>query len=178
MSVSERLAAVHATGFELEEVKFSFSRDVSVAVAGIDINAKAGEIMNLPRYVAAVLEDGGHGQLQDVDMVVELKQAMVKENVQGEFELASLDDHFYVRLKAYMKKLPESDYDKVESMLNSLVRKRHGKLVHLANASRLTAELSGKMSVEEREFYNAIHGLSEEFTRQIMGGAKGGGGGR
>ena len=178
MSVAERLAAVHATGFELEEVKFSFSRDVKVDVAGIDITAKAGEIMNLPRYVATVLEDGGHGQLRDTDMVVELKQATVKENVQGEFELASLDDHFYIRLKAYMKKLPESDYDKVESMLNSLVRKRHGKIVHLADASRLTAELSAKMTVEEREFYNALHGLSEEFTRQIMGGVKRGGGSR
>ena len=176
MSVAERLAAVHATGFELEEVKFSFSRDVKVSVAGIDIRAKAGEIMNLPRYVATVLEDGRHGQLQDVDMVVELKQATVKENVQGEFDLASLDDHFYIRLKAYMKKLPDSDYDKVESMLNSLVRKRHGKIVHLADASRLTADLSSKMTVEEREFYNELHRLSEGFTRQIMGDVKRGGG--
>lgn len=170
MSAAERLAQVHATGFELEEVKFSFLRDVKISVANIDIAAKAGEIMNLPRYVANVLEEGGHGQVQDIDMVVELKQATVKENVQGEFELASLDDHFYIRLKAYMKKLTESDFDKVESMLNSLVRKRHGKIVHLADASRLTADLSAKMTVEEREFYIALHQISEDFTRQIMGG--------
>lgn len=178
MSAAERLAQVHATGFELEEVKFSFLRDVKISVAGIDIAAKAGEIMNLPRYVANVLEEGGHGQVQDIDMVVELKQATVKENVQGEFELASLDDHFYIRLKAYMKKLTESDFDKVESMLNSLVRKRHGKIVHLADASRLTADLSAKMTVEEREFYIALHQISEDFTRQIMGGGSKEGAGR
>ena len=178
MSAAERLAQVHATGFELEEVKFSFLRDVKISVANIDIAAKAGEIMNLPRYVANVLEEGGHGQVQDIDMVVELKQATVKENVQGEFELASLDDHFYIRLKAYMKKLTESDFDKVESMLNSLVRKRHGKIVHLADASRLTANLSAKMTVEEREFYIALHQISEDFTRQIMGGGSKEGAGR
>ncbi len=178
MSAAERLAQVHATGFELEEVKFSFLRDVKISVANIDIAAKAGEIMNLPRYVANVLEEGGHGQVQDIDMVVELKQATVKENVQGEFELASLDDHFYIRLKAYMKKLTESDFDKVESMLNSLVRKRHGKIVHLADASRLTADLSAKMTVEEREFYIALHQISEDFTRQIMGGGSKEGAGR
>ena len=178
MSAAERLAQVHATGFELEEVKFSFLRDVKISVANIDIAAKAGEIMNLPRYVANVLEEVGHGQVQDIDMVVELKQATVKENVQGEFELASLDDHFYIRLKAYMKKLTESDFDKVESMLNSLVRKRHGKIVHLADASRLTADLSAKMTVEEREFYIALHQISEDFTRQIMGGGSKEGAGR
>ncbi|MDG7054458.1 MAG: hypothetical protein JRZ95_04010, partial [Nitrososphaerota archaeon] len=71
-------------------------------------------------------------------MVVELKQAIVKENVQGEFELATLEPHFYIKLKSYMKTLEQSDFDKVESMLNSLVRKRKGKIIHLADSSKLT----------------------------------------
>ena len=52
-------------------------------------------------------------------MIVELKQAVVKENVQGEFEIATLDPHFYIKLKSQMKKLEQSDFDKVESMLES-----------------------------------------------------------
>ncbi len=164
------LGAVHAAGFKLEDVKFSFSRDVRIGVAGIELDAKEAEIMNLPRYAADVLEEGGHGTIQEPDMAVELKQAIVKENVQGEFELATLDEHFYIRMRAYMKKLPETDRDKIESMLNSLVRKRHGKLVHLADSSRLTAELAGKMTVEEKEFYNDLHETSSRFTDSIMGG--------
>lgn len=163
---------VHATGFELQDVKFSFDRDIKVSVAGIEIDAKEGEIMNLPRHVAYVLEDEKHGQIQEADMVVELKQAIVKENVQGEFELATLDEHFYIKLKAYMRKLPESDFDRVESMLNSLLRKRQGKIVHLADSSKLTAELSGKMTIEEREFYNGLHNISAAFTKQILGDKK------
>jgi len=172
MLQTEDLEKVHATGFDLQDVKIAFNHDIKVNVAGIEIDAKEGEIMNLPRYVATVLEDEKHGQIQEMDMVVELKQAIVKENVQGEFELATLDEHFYIKLKAYMKKLPESDFDKVESMLNSLLRKRHGKIVHLADSSKLTAELSSKMTVEEREFYNNLHNISADFTKQILGEKK------
>ena len=109
------------------------------------------------------------GQIQDTDMVVELKQAIVKENVQGAFEISTLEPHFYIKLKAYMKRLNESDFDKVQSMLNTLVRKRHGKIIHLADSSKLTADLAKKMTVEEREFYNNLHNISEEFTKQILG---------
>ena len=52
---------------------------------------------------------------------------MVKENVQGEFELATLEPYFYIKLKSYMRGLEQADSDKVESMLNSLVRKEKRK---------------------------------------------------
>ena len=83
MLQTEDLEKVHATGFDLQDVKIAFNHDIKVNVAGIEIDAKEGEIMNLPRYVATVLEDEKHGQIQEMDMVVELKQAIVKENVQG-----------------------------------------------------------------------------------------------
>lgn len=163
------LEKIHTTGFELEDVKIAFGRDIKTDVAGITIDAREGEIMNLPRYVANILEEQQYGKVQDTDMMVELKQALVKENVKDEFELATLDEHFYIKLKSYMKKLPKPDYDETESMLNSLLRKRHGKIVHLADSSKLTAELSNKMTVEEREFYNSLHETSAQFTAQILG---------
>ncbi|KAG2471700.1 MAG: hypothetical protein NPMRD2_1270001 [Nitrosopumilales archaeon] len=105
-------------------------------------------------------------------MIVELKQATVKENVQGEFELATLEPHFYVRLLSYMKKLPKDDFDKVESMLNSLVRKRQGKIIHLADSSKLTADLSKKLTIEEKLFYEKIYNTSTDFKKQILGDHK------
>ena len=172
MLQAEDLQKVHTTGFNLEEVKVSILHDFKLDVADIQVDGKEGEILNFPRWIATILEEEKHGKIQDTDMVVELKQAIVKENVQGEFELSTLDQHFYIKLKAYMKRLEESDYDKVESMLNSLVRKRHGKIIHLADSLKLTAELSNKMTVEEREFYNNIHSISTEFTKQIIGDKK------
>jgi DNA replication factor GINS len=68
-----------------------------------------------------------------------------------------------------MKSLEQSDFDKVESMLNSLVRKRKGKIIHLADSSKLTSDLASKLTVEEKEYYNNLHNISTDFTKQILG---------
>jgi DNA replication factor GINS len=169
---STELSKVHATGFSLEDVKVTFLHDIKLNVAGVDVEGKQGEILNIPRWIANVLESEKHVNIEEQDMVVELKQATVKENVQGEFELATLDPHFYVRLISYMKKLPKDDYNKVESMLNSLVRKRQGKIIHLADSSKLTADLSQKLTLEERSFYEKIYNTSIDFKKQILGDKK------
>ncbi len=172
MLSNSELSKVHHTGFDLEDVKVTFLHDVKINVAGVDVEGKQGEILNIPRWVATVLESEKHITIEEPDMVVELKQATVKENVQGEFELATLEPHFYVKLISYMKKLPKDDFDKVESMLNSLVRKRQGKIIHLADSSKLTADLSKKLTLEERSFYEKIYNTSIDFKKQILGDKK------
>ncbi len=172
MLSSSELSKVHHTGFDLEDVKVTFLHDIKISVAGIGITGKQGEILNIPRWVANVLESEKHITIEDTDMVVELKQATVKENVQGEFELATLEPHFYIRLIAFMKKLPKDDFDKVQSMLNSLVRKRQGKIIHLADSSQLTTTLSQKLTLEERSFYEKIYNTSNDFKKQILGDKK------
>ncbi len=172
MLSSSELSKVHHTGFDLEDVKVTFLHDIKINVAGVNVEGKQGEILNIPRWVASVLESDKHITIEDTDMVVELKQATVKENVQGEFELATLEPYFYVRLISFMKKLPKDDYDKVESMLNSLVRKRQGKIIHLADSLKLNADLSQKLSLEERIFYEKIYNTSSDFKKQILGDKK------
>jgi len=169
---SSELSKVHHTGFDLEDVKVTFLHDIKINVAGVDVEGKQGEMLNIPRWVASVLESDKHVSIDDTDMVVELKQATVKENVQGEFELATLEPHFYVKLISFMKKLPKDDFDKVESMLNSLVRKRQGKIIHLADSSQLTADLRQKLTLEERAFYEKIYNTSSDFKKQILGDKK------
>ncbi len=172
MLSSSELSKVHHTGFDLEDVKVTFLHDIKINVAGVGVEGKQGEILNIPRWVANVLESEKHVSIDDTDMVVELKQATVKENVQGEFELATLDPHFYVKLISFMKKLPRDDFDKVESMLNSLVRKRQGKIIHLADSSQLTADLRQKLTLEDRVFYEKIYNTSSDFKKQILGDKK------
>ena len=57
-------------------------------------------------------------------------------------------------------------------MLNELVRIRQGKIVRLADSSRLTADLSSKLSVEEEVYYNQIYKASLEFKKQVIGDRK------
>jgi len=166
------LEDIHTTGFDLEVVKVTFNHDLKVKVADIDFDAKQGEFLNIPRWAAKVLEKENHVQIQDTDMIVELKQAIVKENVQGEFELATLYPHFFIKLKSFMHGLEKNDFDKVQSMLNSLVRKRKGKILHLADSSELTTKFQNKLTVEEKEYYYNLHHISVDFKNQLLGDNK------
>jgi DNA replication factor GINS len=169
---SQDIEKVHTVSFALEDVKATLHYDLNLNVSGVKIEGKEGDILNIPRWVAQILESQGHITMDDTDMVVELKQSIVKENVQGDFELSTLDPYFYIKLKSYMKKLNRHDYDKVESMLNTLVRKRHGKIINLADSSRLTGDIAKKLTVEEHEFYNNLHNICNSFTKSILGDKK------
>ena len=168
----EDVIKVNSVGFGLEEVKVEFKHDLKMDVSGVKIEGKESEIMNIPRWVAEILESEKHIILHDQDMLTELKQAKVKEDVQGEESLSTLDKHFYIKMNSYMKKLSKDDFDKVESMLNELVRIRQGKIVRLADSSKLTSDLASKLSVEEEVYYNEIHKASLEFKKQVISDKK------
>ena len=169
---------MHSIGNSLNDVKVEFKKDLKLNTLGISIDGKQGEILNIPGWIADVLESEKHVEIQDVDMLVELKQAVEKEKMLGQFDLATLqvqqqaDPHFYIKMKSYMKRLPEKDYDVVESMLNTLLRTRQTKIIRIADASKLTTEISQKLSIEEREFYNNLHDNSSKFSKTIIGSKK------
>ena len=169
---------MHSIGNNLKNVKVEFKKDTALDVSDISIKGKQGEILNIPKWVANVLESEKYVEIQDVDMLVELKQAVEKEKMLGQFDLSTLqvqhqaDSHFYIKMKSYMNGLPEKDYDKVESMLNTLLRTRQTKIIRLADASKLTADISQKLSIEEREFYNNLHDNSSKFSKTIIGNKK------
>ena len=169
---------MHSIGNSLKDVKVEFKKELKLDVSDISIEGKQGETINIPRWAANVLESEKYVEIQDVDMLVELKQAVEKEKMLGQFDLSTLqvqhqvDSHFYIKMKSYMDGLPEKDYDKVESMLNTLLRTRQTKIIRLADASKLTADISQKLSIEEREFYNNLHDNSSKFSKTIIGNKK------
>jgi len=169
---------MHSIGNSLKDVKVEFKKDTDLDVSDISIKGKQGEILNIPKWVANVLESEKYVEIQDVDMLVELKQAVEKEKMLGQFDLSTLqvqhqtDPYFYIKMKTYMNGLPEKDYDKVESMLNTLLRTRQTRIIRLADASKLTADISQKLSIEECEIYNNHHDNSSKFSKTIIGNKK------
>ena len=164
------LVRTHSVGHNLEDVKVEFKKDLKLDVANITIDGKSGEILNIPRWIANVLESEKNIEIIDVDMITELKQAVTKEEVQGVFDLSTLEPHFYIKLKSYMERLPEKDHDMAESMLNKLLRTRQSKIIRLADSLKLPADMSQKLTIEEREFYNQVHEISIKFSKKIVGG--------
>ena len=166
------MVKVHTIGYTLEDVKVEFLHDLKTNVSGTNVEGKVTEIINIPRWIADILSSEKHVKIHDKDMITELKQAKVKEVSQGDYNLSTLDKIFFIRLKAYMKTLENNDFNQVESMLKELVRIREGKIITLANSSKLTTEISNKLTVEELSLFEQIHQCSENFKDQIFGDKK------
>lgn len=168
MNISE-LIQVHSIGYRLQDVKVNFVYDLKIEAPTVSVESKQGEIMSVSRWVAEVLSAEKLVQVQDTDMVVALKQAVMKENVQGDFDLSTLELDFYIKVNSFAQRLPKEDRDKIESMLNSLIRKRQGKIIRLADSSKMTSDLAKKLTIEERTLFDYIHNNSTEFKKQILG---------
>ncbi len=168
MNISE-LIQIHSIGYRLQDVKVNFVYDLKIEAPTISVESKQGEIMSVSRWVAEVLSAEKLVQVQDTDMVVALKQAVMKENVQGDFDLSTLELDFYIKVNSFTQRLPQEDRDKIESMLNSLIRKRQGKIIRLADSSKMTSDLAKKLTIEERTLFDYIHNNSTEFKKQILG---------
>jgi DNA replication factor GINS len=165
----EDIEKLHSIGYSLKDSKVTLNQDVKFNVAGIKINGTHGEVLNLPQWLGKILSQNKLATLDTPDMITELKQALSKEKMVGEYQLSTLDPHFYIKLKESMKNLRRDDFDHVESMMLELFRMRRGKLVKLADSTKLNSELYSKLTVEENIFFKTIHDNSIEFENQIRG---------
>ncbi|MCV0393088.1 MAG: DNA replication complex GINS family protein [Nitrosopumilus sp.] len=165
----DKVEKVHSIGYRLKDAKVTLKQDIKFNVAGVKTEGTQGEVNNVPQYVGKILADNDLGILDSPDMVTELKQALSKEKMVGEYQISTLDPHFYIKLKESIRELEGNDFDKVESMMLELFRMRRGKLVKLADSIKLNSELYNKLTVEEVIFYKTIYENSVEFEKQIRG---------
>ena len=165
----EKIEKVHSIGHRLDDTKVTVTQDFKFNVAGIKSEGKQGEVNNMPQWVGKILSDNNLGTLDSPDMITALKQALSKEKMVGEYQLSTLEPHFYIKLKESMRELRSNDFDKVESIMLELFRMRRGKLVKIADTIKLNSELYNKLTVEENVFYKTIYDNSKEFEKQITG---------
>ena len=165
----DKIEKVHSIGHRLKDTKVTINQDFKFNVAGIEAEGRQGDVHNLPQWVGKILADNKLGAMDSPDMITELKQALSKEKMVGEYQISTLEPHFYIKLKESMKQLGRDDFDKVESIMLELFRMRRGKLVKIADTIKLNSELYNKLTVEESAFYQTIHENSVEFEKQIRG---------
>ena len=68
-------------------------------MAGVKIEGTQGDTNNMPQWIGKILNDSGVGTIDMPDMITELKQALSKEKMVGEYQLSTLEPHFYIKLK-------------------------------------------------------------------------------
>ncbi len=152
----DKIEKVHSVGYRLKDSKITVNHDFKFNVAGIKTEGTTGEVINMPQWIGKILSDHKLATLDSPDMITELKQALSKEKMVGEYQISTLDPHFYIKLKATMKELNRNDFDKVESMMLELFKMRRGKLVKIADSIKLNSELYNKLTVEESAFIVAF----------------------
>jgi len=165
----DKVEKVHSIGYRLKDAKVTINQDLKFNVAGMKTEGTQGEVINMPQWIGKILADNNLANIDSPDMITELKQALSKEKMVGEYQISSLDPHFYIKLKESMKDLTRDDFDHVESIMLELFRMRRGKLVKLADSIKLNSDLYSKLTVEESIFYKTIRDNSVEFEKQIRG---------
>ena len=121
----------------------------------------------MPLWAGEILQKNNLAELDVPDAVTDLKQALIKEQVAGEYQLATLDERFYIRLRHQMEGLDRHDRDGVEGIMMELVRMRRGKIVRLADSSRLTGDLKSRITIEERLLYESISRQGGAFDAMV-----------
>ena len=165
----EEIEKVHTIGYRLKDAKVTVNQDFKYNIAGVKIEGTQGDTNNMPQWIGKILNDSGVGTLDFPDMITELKQALSKEKMVGEYQSSTLEPHFYIKLKQSMKKMNHDDFDKIESIFLELFRMRRGKIVKLADSIKLNSDIYKQLTVEENIFYKTIYDNSKEFENQIRG---------
>ena len=164
----EAIHSVYQIGYMSEDVRISYKKDVKMSVGNVAIDAKEGDMSSLPRWVAKILSEQGAIEVQSADSAGYISRTLNRERIARPHDLSGIDVDFYVRVNDYLDSVKERERENLLVSLNTFVASRLEKIVKLAAASPLSAELEGKLAAEEKELYDVIHHSSMKFRRGVL----------
>jgi DNA replication factor GINS len=164
----QSLKNIYLLQYLLEEIRVTFTSDVKVSINDINIDAKEGDILLLPRWLAKNLSRKKLIDVQDNETSSYVSKALNRERISKPHDISGVDADFYIRVNDYLESLNEKERETLMVSLNSFVISRLGKIVKLAAASSLSAETESKLSAEERQLYNFVHTSSLAFKESVL----------
>lgn len=167
-SVFESLRNTYLLEYLLEEIRVTFKSDVKISINDINIDAKEGDILLLPRWLTKILSKKNLIEIQDNEMSSYISKALNRERISKPHDISGIDADFYIRVDDFLKSLNEKERETLMVSLNSFVISRLGKIVKLAAASSLSAEMETKLSAEEKQLYNFINTSSLAFKESVL----------
>lgn len=164
----ESIQNIYQVGYLTEEVRVSYKKDVKMAVGGVSIDAKEGDMASLQRWVAKILAEQDAVEIQSSDLAAYVSRAMNRERIAKPHDLSGIDVDFYVRVNDYLDGLRERERENLLVSLNTFVASRLEKIVKLAAASPLSPELESRLGAEEKELYILINDASSKFKKGVL----------
>jgi len=167
-SLFEGIKNTYLLEYLLEEIRITFKSDVKISINDIKIDAKEGDILLLPRWLTKILSRKNLIDIQDNEISSYLSKALNRERISRPHDISGVDSDFYIRVKDYLTSLNEKERENLMVSLNSFVMSRLEKIVKLAAASSLSADMEAKLSAEERLLYNFVHSSSLAFKEWVL----------
>src|ERR671925_1424479 len=164
----EAIQSIYQLGYMLEEVRVTYKEDVKMSIGNIVIDTKEGDMSSLPRWIAKILVEQGTVEIQSNDVTGYISRTMNRERIAKPHDLSGVDIDFYVRVNEYLEGLRERERENLIVSLNTFVASRLEKIVKLAAASPLSAELEAKLAAEEKELYILISNISTKFKKGVL----------
>lgn len=166
--VFESLKNTHLLEYLLEEIRVTFKSDVKISMNDINVDAKEGDILLLPRWFTKILSNKNLIEIEDNEVSSYISKALNRERISKPHDISSVDVDFYIRVNDFLDGLNEKERENLIVSLNSFVMSRLGKIVKLAAASSLSAEMESKLSAEEKQLYNFVHTSSLAFKESVL----------
>ena len=167
-SVFDSLKNRYLLEYLLEEIRVTFKSDVKISINEVNIDAKEGDILLLPRWFTKILLNKNLVEVQDNEISSYVSKALNRERISKPHDISSVDVDFYIRVNDFLESLSEKERETLMVSLNSFVMSRLGKIVKLAAASSLSAETESKLSAEERQLYDFVHTSSLAFKESVL----------
>ena len=167
-SLFEGIKNTYLLEYLIEEIRITFKSDVKISINDIKIDAKEGDILLLPRWLTKILSRKNLIDIQDNEISSYVSKALNRERISRPHDISSVDSDFYIRVKDYLTSLNEKERENLMVSLNSFVMSRLEKIVKLAAASSLSADMEAKLSAEERQLYNFVHSSSLAFKEWVL----------
>jgi DNA replication factor GINS len=167
-NVFESIKHTYLLEYLLEEIRVTFKTDVKISIYDIKIDAKEGDIMLLPRWLTKILARKNLIDIQDNEISSYVSKALNRERISKPHDISGVDSDFYIRVKDFLESLNDKEREKRMVSLNSFVMSRLEKIVKLAAASSLSAEMERKLSAEEKQLYNLVHSSSLAFKELVL----------
>ena len=167
-NVFESIKNTYLLEYLLEEIRVTFKSDVKISINDINVDAKEGDILSLPRWLTKILSGKKLIDIQDNQISSYVSKALNRERISKPHDISGIDIDFYIRVNDFLKSLNEKERENLMVSLNSFVMSRLEKIVKLAAASSLSAEMEAKLSAEEKQLYNFIHSSSSAFKQWVL----------
>ncbi|MGQ9719370.1 MAG: hypothetical protein ACUVWK_06015 [Nitrososphaerales archaeon] len=171
----------HEMAFLLTTVKAIMKQSLPpIEIGSVSLpETHEGDVIETPRWIAEVMAQMGFAEIQEESFDIELFKALSRERIQESSQISTLKIDFYHRMKRHtdlMKSLAErdeslrKDYEKFSASAYDLIALRTSKLLYLVGSSPLSSDLEKKLTPEEKELFNSIRSIIENWKRTILEG--------